>query len=239
MNLVIDIGNSFIKLAIFQDEVLIHHERVTKYTVAQLKALIKKFPITKAISSNVRRSEPYFFKFLDRNYQLLRLSHKTKVPVKISYKTPKTLGLDRVAVVVGAIMAYPNRAACVIDIGTCMTFDYVDEDSKYYGGNIAPGVELRLRAMHEFTSALPLLKRKWNPELLGTSTQTAMQNGAVWGVKMEIERFIKTLTKQKGKLVTILTGGDAAYFGEIVDSKIFVDPILLLKGLNAILDYNS
>ena len=111
------------------------------------------------------------------------------------YKTPATLGLDRLAAVVGAVNIYPKKNVLVIDIGTCMTYDYVDKYNNYHGGNISPGIELRLNAMHHFTSALPLVKRKKNKEMLGKSTKEAIQNGAVLGIKFEIERFIKTLTK--------------------------------------------
>jgi len=168
----------------------------------------------------------------------MTLSHKTKVPIKNLYGTPKTLGLDRLAVMVAAAVTYPGKSALVIDIGTCMTYDYLEEGKNYLGGNIAPGVELRLKGMHHFTSALPLVDRAFNQEQLGKSTKTALQNGAVWGIKLEIEAFIKTLTKKRGKMVVILTGGDASYFGEQLDSKIFVAPNFLLKGLNAILEYN-
>ena len=139
---------------------------------------------------------------------------------------------------VAAATSYPNKSTLVIDIGTCMTYDYLDKGKTYLGGNIAPGVELRLKAMHHFTSALPLVSRKWNEELLGSSTKSALQNGAIWGVKLEIESFIKTLTKKRGQMTVILTGGDASYFGERIESKIFVFPNFLLKGLNAILEHN-
>ena len=239
MNLVIDIGNSFIKVAIFKEGELVFHMREKKIRVADIKKIHQKYPFKKSILSSVRIANPYFVRHLIANYKLIELDHKTKVPIKSKYGTPKTLGLDRLAAVIGAAKLYPGKNACVIDIGTCMTYDYIDADKVYWGGNIAPGVELRLRAMDEFTSALPTVKRKWNPEILGLSTKAAMQNGAVWGVKMEIERFIKTLTNKKGKMVVILTGGDAKYFGELVDSKIFVDSNLLLTGLNDILEYNS
>lgn len=239
MNLIVDIGNTFIKLAIYAGDEQLFLKRYKKVLVKDVKAVFKKFPFEKSIVSSVRKTHPYFLKYLEKNHGLLTLSHKTNVPITNKYGTPKTLGLDRLAAVVGAAVTYPGKKALVIDIGTCMTYDYIDGNKNYWGGNIAPGVELRLNAMHHFTSALPLVKRKWNPELLGKSTQTAIQNGAVWGVKLEIESFIKTLTSKKGHLHVILTGGDATYFGELIDSEIFVAPNLLLKGLNEILKYNS
>jgi len=239
LKLIIDIGNSFIKLSIFEGDKIVFFKRYVKVLVKDINALRKKYPFTKAIVSSVRKSLPYFIQHLQKNYHLLVLSHKTKVPVKNLYKTPATLGLDRLAAVVGARYEHPKKNVLVIDIGTCMTYDYLDKLNNYHGGNISPGIELRLNAMHHFTSALPLVKRKKNDDMLGKSTKEAIQNGAVLGIMFEIEHFIKTLTRKKGKMVVILTGGDAQYLGEMLESKIFVDPDLVLRGLNQILKYND
>ncbi|NNF20890.1 MAG: type III pantothenate kinase [Saprospiraceae bacterium] len=239
MNLVVDIGNTFIKIAVFEKDVLVYTEKFRQFRVKDLKNLRKKYPFTLCISSSVRKSDPYFIQHLSRNYHLLLLSHKTKVPIKNLYKTPKTLGLDRLAAVVGATNQYPGKNILVIDIGTCMTFDFIDKERNYLGGNISPGVELRLNAMHHFTSSLPLVQRKNNKDILGKSTKEALQNGAFHGLKYEIEGFIKNLTKKNRSLTVILTGGDAVNFGETLESKIFVDPNLVLKGLNDILTYNN
>jgi len=238
VKLIVDIGNSFFKLAIFRDDEMVFFKRFVKVRVKDLNEIRKKFPFQSAIVSSVRKKNAYFIQHLKHNYHLTILSNKTKVPVKILYTTPSTLGLDRLAAVVGAINKFPKKNVLVIDIGTCMTYDYVDKFKNYHGGNISPGIELRLNAMHHFTSALPLVRRKKNKDILGKSTKEALQNGAVLGIKLEIERFIKTLTKKKGQMAVILTGGDAQYFGEMLESKIFVDPNLVLKGLNEILKYN-
>ena len=218
---------------------VVDFKRRKKVLVSDIKKLHTEYKFEKSIVSSTRTGTAYFLKYLKKHHNLVTLSHKTKVPIKNNYGTPKTLGLDRLAAVVGAAISYPGKRALVIDIGTCMTYDYIDEQKRYWGGNIAPGLELRLKSMHHFTSALPLIKRKWNPEMLGHSTKTAIQNGAVWGIKLEIESFIKTLTSKKGHLHVILTGGDATYFGELIESEIFVAPNLLLKGLNEILKHNS
>ncbi len=239
MNLIVDIGNSFIKLAIFKDDDIVYHQYFERVLVRDIKKIRDKFPFTKVISSSVRKTAPPFLKHLSSNYRHLILSHKTKLPIKNKYKTPKTLGLDRLAVAAGAALLHPEKSVLIIDIGTCVTYDYVDKSGNYWGGNIAPGVEMRLKAMHEFTSALPLVKRKKQKDILGKTTVHAMQNGAILGLKLEIDGFIKTLTKERGRMHTILTGGDAPYFGELLDSKIFVDSKFLLKGLNEILKHKS
>jgi len=238
VNLIVDIGNTFIKLAIYDQGELQIVQRYKKVLVQDIKELHKQYPFQISIVSSVRKTKPYFLTYLKKHHSLMTLTHRTKVPINNLYATPKTLGLDRLAVMVAAAVTYPGQNALVIDIGTCMTYDYLQAGKDYLGGNIAPGVELRLKAMHHFTSALPLVSRAWQEEQLGDTTQAALQNGAVWGVKLEIEGFIKTLTKNRGKMAVILTGGDAVYFGEHLDSKIFVAPNFLLKGLNAIIEHN-
>ena len=238
-NLIVDIGNSFIKLAVFQSEELLFRKAYKGLLVGEIKRLKTKYNFEGVILSSVRQKNPRFVQHLEKNYHLLVLSYKTKIPIKNTYATPKTLGLDRLAAAIGGYIAFSNRNILVIDLGTCIKYDFVDKEGTYHGGNIAPGLEMRLLSMHKMTSKLPLVKRNNSNNLLGRSTKEALQNGAVLGVKSEIEGFIKTLTKKKGKITVILTGGDAEYFGEMIESKIFVLPNLVLSGLNEILLYNQ
>lgn len=238
-NLIIDIGNSSIKIAVFKKAKLVFFQRVQKLYVKEIKELNQKFGFSNVILSSVRKSLPRFIQHLKRNYHLLLLNHKTKVPIKVAYKTPQTLGLDRLAAAVGGAASFKKENVLIIDLGTCIKYDFVNAKGNYLGGNIAPGLEMRLKSMHHYTSKLPKVKRKWNKNMLGVSTKTALQNGAIWGIKCEIENFIKTLTKKKGKIKVILAGGDSEYFGEIIESRIFVFPNLVLRGLNEILLYNQ
>ena len=239
MNLVVDIGNSRIKIAIFNGKKLIHSQSGKSFLVKDLRSLEKKYAFKQSIMSSVRSKQPYFVQYLFRNYDLLVLDHKTKTGLKNHYKTPKTLGKDRLAASVGAANMFRNKNVLVIDLGTCIKYDFVSKEGVYEGGNIAPGLYMRLEAMHKFTSQLPLVKPKWNEDMLGKSTKEALQNGAVRGILFEITDFIKTLTKKKGRIHVILTGGDADFFARTLESKIFVDPNLVLKGLNDILLYNK
>jgi type III pantothenate kinase len=166
------------------------------------------------------------------------LDHHTKIPVKNKYDTPETLGKDRIAAVSAAYKLFTKNNHLVIDIGTCMTLDFVTKAGNYLGGNISPGVNLRLRAMHEFTSSLPLVKFDKTKKLLGKSTNEAIKNGAVYGITTEIESYIRRLEIKYDNINVILTGGDATFFGELIDYQIFVDPNLVLKGLNEILKIN-
>lgn len=237
-NLVVDIGNTLIKLAVFKQRKCLYTKAYSKVLVRDIKVLDDKYAIEVVIVSTVRKKIPFFIQHLSKNYHLILLDYKTKIPIKNLYKTPKTLGLDRLAAVVGAHMAYPSKNALVIDLGTCVKYDFIDNHGQYHGGNIAPGLEMRLEAMHQMTSKLPRVQKRKN-NVLGKSTTEALQNGGVWGLKSEIEGFIRTLTKSRGKITVILTGGDAEYFGDMIESKIFVIPNLVLMGLNEILLYNK
>ena len=210
-----------------------------KWLVSDFKKLDKKFSSDQCIVSTVKKSLPRYFSFLKRSRNTIELTHKTKIPITNKYATPKTLGRDRLAAVIGAYACFPKKNNAVIDIGTCVKFDFIDNKGNYYGGNISPGIELRLKAMHHFTAALPSIKQKEPKKLLGQRTDEAMNNGAVLGVQFEIESFIRHLRAEKGPINVILTGGAASFFGEIVKSKIFVDSFIVLKGLNKIADYQK
>ncbi|MCL4159776.1 UNVERIFIED_CONTAM: hypothetical protein GTU68_013814, partial [Idotea baltica] len=237
--LCIDIGNTRTKVAVFDHEEVVHFTAKKKWLVSDFKKLVEKYKIKRSIMSTVKKSKERYLNYLKKNTRLIELTHKTPVPITNKYGTPKTLGRDRLAAVIGAFASYPKKNNAVIDIGTCVKFDFIDKDGTYFGGNIAPGVEMRLKAMHHFTAALPSIKYKQAKNLLGLSTGEAMNNGAVLGVVFEIESFIRRLKAEKGSINVILTGGGASFFGEFVKSKIFVDSLLILKGLNKIASYQK
>lgn len=237
-NLCIDIGNSFIKYAIIRDEKTVHYVRAKKLLVRELKSLKKKYNYTHSIISSTRKSIPRFIPFLERETNLIFLDHTVNLPFKNVYKTPKTLGKDRLAAIAGAMELYPKKHCLVFDIGTCMTIDFVNKQGTYLGGNIAPGKDLRLKSMHDYTSALPLVPAKFGNPILGKSTKTALQNGAIYGIILEIEAMVSRIKSEYGRINVILTGGDAVKFGELIECKKFVVPNLVLIGLNHILKYN-
>jgi len=236
--LVVDVGNSFMKLAVFSNDHIVYVKSYNKILVKDIKQIRKKYPFKHAIYASVRKKQSQFIQHLSNNYHLIELNNRTKIPVTNLYKTPRTLGMDRLASVIGANKLNPGKNVLVIDMGTCVKYDFVDKDSQYHGGNIAPGLEMRLESMHILTSKLPKVKRALPDNILGKTTTEALQNGGVLGLKMEIECFIKTLTAQWGKIIIILSGGDSKYFGEIIESKIFVLPELVLFGLYEILKFN-
>ncbi len=239
MNLCIDIGNTFIKIAVIDRNEILHKDVVKKIYVSQLNLLRKKFGFENVIIGASGKVPSSLIRHLEKNYHLLLLDADTPLPIKILYKTPKTLGRDRIAAVIGANVLFPNSFNCVIDIGTCITFDVISENGDYLGGNISPGVELRLKSMNDYTERLPLVKRGGLDKMLGETTEEALQNGATLGTLLEIESFIERIKKELIEINIILTGGDANFFANKINSKIFVKPNLVLLGLNEIMNFNA
>lgn len=239
MNLCIDIGNSFIKLGVFKAEKLLTYKKFEKLLVRDLTRIHETYPWNQVIVSASGRMPALVMRHLRRHYKVLEIDHKTKLPFKNKYKTPKTLGRDRMAGVAGGQALFPRKNCLVIDIGTCITYDIIDQGGTYWGGNISPGVELRLKAMHNFTSNLPLVKRGKLVNLIGNTTSSALQIGAAGGVLHEINGFIEAAKMEYKGLNVILTGGDAHFFADKLKTKIFVNPNLVLIGLNQILNLHE
>ena len=176
---------------------------------------------------------------MEERFFFLQLTHHTQIPILNRYKTPETLGKDRLAAVIGAQVEFPGQNCLVIDAGTCITYDLLTADKTYHGGTIAPGIQMRLEAMHKMTAKLPLAERSPLGPIIGTSTTTALQNGAQWGALLEAKAFIDQCEEHYGSLQVIFTGGDAGFFEKHLKRKIFVNQHLVLTGLNKILTYNA
>jgi type III pantothenate kinase len=168
----------------------------------------------------------------------MELSHELVLPIKLVYNTPETLGRDRIAAACGARYMFPDRNCLVISAGTCMTTDIVLKSGTYLGGNIAPGLRMRLQAMHQFTAKLPLAEPAWNDKSFGDSTIHALQNGACLGMRMEIDGIFQRARDAFGTVLIVMTGGDAAFLAEQAENQIFVAPDLVTQGLFQILALN-
>lgn len=238
MNLVIDQGNTFCKAAIFDKDELIDYVKLKNSKLDKLKETITDFVIDKAIISSVSEYDAIKTLLDEMGIDLILLSHQSVLPIKISYETPSSLGLDRIAAAVGAWKISPNTTNLIIDIGTCITYDITTLENGFVGGNIAPGLDMRLSAMHMGTKNLPLLERCATTTIFGSNTNTAIQNGAEIGIIAEIDSYMSAGNHEYGEISTFLTGGDAPYFEKKIKNGIFVVPNLLLLGLLEILKIN-
>ena len=175
---------------------------------------------------------------IEKLFHLIRLSYKLKLPFKNKYKTPETLGADRIALIGAAMQNYSSNSVLVIDAGTCITFDFVNRKKEYYGGAISPGVEMRYKAINTFTTNLPLLELDYPKKLIGNSTENSIHSGIINGVLSEIEGVIERYKEFDEKLTVVLTGGDTNFLAKRLKNGIFANPNFLLEGLNYILNYN-
>ena len=172
--------------------------------------------------------------FMQKAAHFMELTAETPVPIRNLYKTPETLGKDRLAAVVGAFSLFPNKDILVIDAGTALTIDFIDSEGNYHGGNISPGLNMRFRALHDYTKKLPLLSQECEYQLIGDTTASAIASGVKNGIIFEVEGYINHFVKKFPQLVTILTGGDGIFFENKINKHIFAEPNLVFFGLEKI-----
>lgn len=242
-NLTIDIGNTNSKVAVFEDRNILFHEVVPKVEEAMLRRLIAEYDVEAAILSNVNHAQEDLVSFLHTNTRYIPFSVEKNTGIQNNYKSANTLGLDRWAKLLAVHRLYAQTACLIIDMGTCITYDYLSADASYDGGSISLGIQMRFNALAHYTGKLPLIK--WNKDAeipAGTDTQTAIVSGVLQGVASELEGFINQKYKENDRLKIMVTGGDARFLREQFKNSIFApqiihDPYLVLKGLNEVIAF--
>ena len=239
MHLIIDIGNTKIKTAVFKGNNLLEKNSFSKIDFFSiLENISKEYDIKHSILSSVGKLSEKEINFVNRLFKPLVLNNTTKFPFINNYATPNTLGVDRIALVAAAVNLFPNKNVLIIDAGSCITFDFVNKITEYYGGAISPGIEMRYKAIHTFTANLPKLTKSNEIPKIGNSTKNAIHLGVENGIILEIEGIIGQYMAKYSKLTIVLTGGDTIFLAKNIKSTIFANPNFLLEGLNSILIYN-
>ncbi|MCL4136854.1 UNVERIFIED_CONTAM: hypothetical protein GTU68_035373 [Idotea baltica] len=236
MNAAIDLGNTFGKLAYFDGLELTSYERGLNIN-GILKSLKKVNPEKIIICSVTKSIAELTELFADIDNKHI-LSVESELPIKNGYKTPKTLGYDRIAAAVGAFYQFPEENCLIIEMGTAIKYDFLNKNGTFEGGIISPGLRMRFKALHTFTKKLPLIKEDGVPELIGTSTESCIRSGVVNGMAAEINGLISKY-QEKETLKIIIGGGDADFFESQINYPTFAASNLVLKGLNRILIYNA
>lgn len=239
MKLIIDIGNTRAKLGVFEQNrlkkvVVVDKDKI----VAEIKKNTLMFSISASIISSVTTISKSTRKEITKLLCPIFLNSQTKVPFKNCYGTPNTLGVDRIALATAAVVQYPNKNILVIDAGTCITFDFINHKNEYLGGAISPGIAMRYKSLHHFTSKLPLLSIAKNPNLIGIDTNTSIHSGIINGVCNEIDGVINQYKEKFDDLTIVLTGGDTYFLAKQLKSGIFAQPNFVLEGLHNVLTYN-
>lgn len=238
--LVIDIGNTLSKIAIFDASKIENFQSTERISINGLKSILSNnsFPEFAIISSV--KSYPFTVKnFLKSHCNLFELNYQTALPIKITYTTPQTLGNDRIASAVAGQNIYPYQNVLVINAGTCITYDFVNKEGEYEGGAISPGLEMRFKAMHKFTGKLPLIDKYELSPIIGKHTVGSMVSGVINGITYEMDGFIEKYNYLYPDLKVILSGGTAKYFDKSLKNSTFAIENIVMQGLNIILDYNA
>ena len=239
MILAVDVGNTRIKAAVFEGNTLLESFVFLKSTLENSiqNILIKYKKTAHLIVASVSDIEKEAFIGFSEVVNIHFVSRADDFPFINCYKTPETLGIDRLVLAAGATLKYPRQNRLVIDAGTCMTYDFIDENDNYLGGAISPGLRLRYESLHNFTAKLPLLTLENPKQLIGTSTSEAIHSGVVNGLAFEIEGYIAEIKGQYSKFIIILTGGDSVFLAKRLKNTIFANSNFLLESLNQIFQY--
>ncbi len=237
MNIIIDQGNTSVKVAVFDQKNLVYTYHYKAIGEEELADVLQRYAPGRGILCCVGDFPASLLHRLKRQLNsFIVLDDETPLPIRIQYDTPHTLGKDRIAAAVGAYAAQPGRNLLVIDAGTAVTYDFVSAEGLFEGGNISPGMTTRFRSLHDYTSHLPLLNEEGDVPPLGYSTETAIRAGVVQGMIRELDSYVEEYQK-KHNVLAFLTGGHSFYFADKLKSHIFADGNLVLKGLNEILMY--
>ncbi len=243
VNLVIDIGNSRVKLAIFKNRELILKEVMAGLDAPVIQQRIAQYGVTHSLISSVNQEIFGLEETLKSVTNYIRFSHHVNLPIHNHYQTPETLGLDRLAGLMGARHLHPQKNTLVIDAGTCITYDLINSRDEYFGGSISPGIQMRLKALHDYTGRLPLVAADLNfTDFIGTDTQTAILAGVYNGVLTEVTGVVAKYLEKTPEMGIVLCGGDANFFDTRLKNSIFahgfsIEPDLVLIGLNEIIHH--
>ncbi|MFM8431221.1 MAG: type III pantothenate kinase [Bacteroidota bacterium] len=234
-HIVIDRGNTRTKIGVYSGNRLVKVLTGSRFSTANLRDLISRFEPEAVLLSAVAKIPVSWRKLFSTRTHLVVLDNNTPIPIKNRYSTPATLGTDRIAAAVAGQHMYPEKNVLVVDVGTCIKYDFIDAGGNYRGGSISPGIRMRLNAMHHFTDRLPLLEPKRIGGFLGKDTYGSMMTGAVVGAALEIEGFAVKYRKKYRSLKVVITGGDALLLSDHLKIGIFAAPELVLDGLHQIL----
>lgn len=234
-----DFGNTRLKCAVFNDRDFIEEKVLDTADETAVLQLIDQYKPGKAILSSVINHSPEIETLLSKHTRFHKLGHTSKLPLTTPVGKPETIGADRLAICAAAVDLFPNRHNLAIGLGTCITYNYINNNHEFLGGSISPGMNMRFRAMHEQTALLPLVKAESGFPLVGFDTKTNLLSGVILGMAKEIDGIIEAYSLKYSNFNVLLTGGDMGFFVPHLKNKIFADPNLIYKGLYAISEFNN
>ncbi len=239
MNLIVDVGNTRIKCALFENNTLLEKFIFLKneFQNSVEKILENHKNLKNIVVASVGSIDKRDFLVFESRANLFFFSNLANFPFENLYQTPKTAGIDRLVLAAGAVLQFPNKNRLVIDVGTCVTYDFINQKNEYLGGAISPGFRLRYESLHEFTAKLPLLSLEIPENIIGNSTSESIHSGVFFGLINEIDGFIDQYKVQYSNFIIILTGGDTEILAKRLKNTIFANSNFLLESLNRTFQY--
>ena len=234
-----DFGNTRLKCAVFNNDEIKDVIALADDSDETIKNLISTYNPTKSILSSVINHNIEIENILSAKTKFHKLTHQSKLSFTTPVGKPETIGADRLALIAAAVHFYPDKHNLIIGLGSCITYNFVNKFHAFLGGSISPGLEMRFKAMHEFTAKLPLIKADANFPLVGYDTKTNLLSGVILGMSKEIVGTIEEYALRYSNFNVHLTGGDMGFFVPHLKNKIFASPHLIYKGLYAISEANS
>jgi type III pantothenate kinase len=237
--LCLDFGNTRLKAALFSHDQLIQQTVLENDDPGTITQLLQQWQPQKAILSSVVNHNPAIEAILAQHTLFHVLNHQTQLNFTSPVGKPQTIGADRLALAAAAVHFYPGKNNLVIGLGSCITYNFINQQQQFLGGAISPGMEMRFKSMHDYTAKLPLVQKDWNFPVIGYDTNSNLRSGVLAGISFEIEGYIDFYASKYGNFNVVLTGGDAGYFARRLKNKIFADLNFLFKGLYAISEVNN
>jgi type III pantothenate kinase len=239
ITLCFDFGNTRLKAAVFENDLFLEEIVLPDDSELTIERLLAQYHPQKTILASVIDHNPAIEHILAKGTRFHKLSHITKANFTTPVGRPESIGADRLALSAAAVHYFPGKNNLVIGLGTCITYNFINQYHQFIGGSISPGMEMRFKAMQVFTAKLPLVHKDWNYPLLGYDTKTNLQSGVIAGISFEIAGFIDSYADKYDNFNVVLTGGDTAYFARQLKKKIFADSNFLFKGLYALSETNN
>lgn len=239
ISLCLDFGNTRQKVGVFKGRDFLKEINLPDTSLNSIEALLNEWRPEKIILSSVINHDPAIESFMAGKTRFHRLNHTSQLPLTTPVGKPETIGADRLALVAAAVDLFPNSHNLVIGLGTCITYNFINNQHEFLGGSISPGMNMRFRAMHEQTALLPYIKAETQFPLIGYDTKTNLLSGVIWGMSKEIDGIIDEYALKYSNFNVLLTGGDMPFFVPHLKNRIFADPNLIFKGLYAISEFNN
>ena len=237
--LAFDFGNTRLKAAVFSNGSFVEEITLVDDSLSTIELLLQKHNPSKSILASVINHDVKMESLLASHTRFHKISHTSALNFTTSISKPETIGADRLCLIAAAVNLFPKQNNLIIGLGSCITYNFLNQEHQFMGGSISPGMDMRFKAMHDYTSKLPLVQNESNFPFIGYDTKTNLQSGVVYGIINEIEGFVDKYSQKYGNFNAVLTGGNADYFASQLKCKIFADKYFLFKGLYALSELNN